>query len=254
MYHSITFATTLDDLDTGSLVGQNTWTDWHLIPAPRPTMSMPKPALNFVEVPGRNGTIDMTTYLTGDVTFSDRTGSFEFIVDNGHEHWMTIYKKIASYLHGKRLYMCLTDDDPGYYYEGRFTLNAWKSDPSNSKVVIDYQVSPFKYSILVRGYDLTIWDTFNFETDMDWGVLSELTVDGNSEVIIPADDYPFKVSIIAISLGENTSLTATFRGVSISLTQVGQVFNFPKPTVRGDNILTLSGDGVAKITFRDGSL
>ena len=104
--HAITF-TSLD----GS-VSKNTWEDWHLIPTSRPTMSIPGTQNKFVEIPGMDGSYDISDYLRADTAYADRSGSFEFLVDNDHEYWITIQMKIAEYLHGKRLRV-LFDHVPG---------------------------------------------------------------------------------------------------------------------------------------------
>lgn len=161
MDHSITFGDgTIVD---GKFAGKNTWKDWHLIPASRPVIAQAGVSANFVDIPGRrNGPIDMTEYLTGEVVYSARSGKLEFIVDNDHEWWENLRSEITEYLHGKRMKMVLSDD-PGWYYEGRFTLEEWRSDSSFSSVVISYAVSPYKYRI--AGGDDWLWDPFNFDTD-----------------------------------------------------------------------------------------
>ena len=140
MYHSITFG-------NGTLSGgKNTWDDWHLIPSSRPTVAQAGPSVNYTEIPGRkDGPINTSTYLTGAIIYGQRSGSFEFIVDNDHEYWETLRMRMAEYLHGKTMKMCL-EDDPDYYYEGRFSLSAWTSESWNSKVTINYVVKPYKYS------------------------------------------------------------------------------------------------------------
>lgn len=164
VYHSITFGYDKDNITSdGKLVGSNTWDDWHLIPSSRPTVAQAQPITSMVEIPGReDGPIDMSEYLTGSMQYGQRSGSFEFIVDNDHENWITLMERISSYIHGKKLYMTL-EDDPNYYYEGRFTLNEWKSESWNSKVVINYVVGPYKYK-LNRSANW-LWDTFNLDTD-----------------------------------------------------------------------------------------
>lgn len=137
--HSITFGS----LSGGKIVGKNTWDDWHLIPSSRPKVSLPGVQLNIVDIPGRDGGLDFSDYLTGQPVLSDRSGSWEFLVDNDHEDWMTIKTAIMDYLHGKRL-QCALEDDPSYYYEGRFNLNEWRSESWNSVVIIDYVVGPSK--------------------------------------------------------------------------------------------------------------
>lgn len=162
MYHSITFGDgTLDE--KGKFIGVNTWDDWHLIPSSRPDISIPSLAANFVEYPGKNGAVDLTEILLNKPVYGDRSGSLEFYVDNDHEYWIDIYEKILRFLHGKRMKMVL-EDEPYYYYDGRFSLNEWKSENYNSKVVINYVLAPYKYNIFGES-GAWLWDPFNFETD-----------------------------------------------------------------------------------------
>jgi len=173
MYHSITFAKDIQVYPeghekAGRLMGTNTWDDWHLIPSSRPVIASPGVSAKFVEIPGRDGRIDMTEYLCGRPVFGARSGSFEFYVDNDHEYWETIRMKIANYLHGQRCYISL-EDDPRFYWEGRFTFNSWKSEATNSKVVIDYALEPYKKSLIGSDASDIPWDIFNFESDNSSG-------------------------------------------------------------------------------------
>lgn len=167
MYHSITFGDgTLYPVGhpkQGQFAGANTWDDWHLIPSSRPTVVQAGVSTNFVDIPGRkDGPIDMSEYLTNGIVYTGRSGSFEFYVDNDHEYWETIRSKIVQYLHGKRMKMCL-EDDPNYYYEGRFSLSEWKSGSWFSSVIINYVVGPYKYRITTG--ERWIWDPFNFDLE-----------------------------------------------------------------------------------------
>ena len=162
MYHSITFFDGVLD-QQGKPVGKNTWDDWYLIPSSRPTVAQAGVSTSFVDIPGRrDGPFDMTEYLTGGVVYGQRSGSFEFIVDNDHEYWETLRNTIASYIHGKRMRIIL-EDDPGFYYEGRFAVSGWSSESWNSKVTISYTLNPYKYRI-IDGQPW-FWDPFNFDTD-----------------------------------------------------------------------------------------
>lgn len=136
MYHSITFINRL-------LVRKNTWNDWFLIPTAKPVVALPGVTTNYVTIPGREDPIDLTTYLTGKVVKGQRSGSFDFYVDNSRSGYdpERIREDILSYLHGEKLKMIL-EDEPRYYYEGRFTFNNWTPDPNWSKVSIGYQLNP----------------------------------------------------------------------------------------------------------------
>ena len=60
----------------------NTWTDWHLIPSSRPSVVPPTIVTKYVEIPGADGVLDLSNFLTGRPTYGQRQGSFSFVVDN----------------------------------------------------------------------------------------------------------------------------------------------------------------------------
>ena len=149
MYHSITFGE------------KNTWDDWHLVPASRPVFNPPAQKVKTLDVPGGDGILDLSESLTGYPVYENRSGSFEFYVMNDYSPWHMAYSDIMDYLHGQVL-RAILEDDPEYFYEGRFTVNAWKSEKDWSKLVIDYSVKPYKQS-LISSIDDWLWDPFNFQ-------------------------------------------------------------------------------------------
>lgn len=237
MYHSIMFGI------------KDSWVDWHLIPSSRPVFNPPTPKTKFIDIPGGDGQLDLTTSLTGDTVYQNRTGSFEFIVDNGHQEWFTLYSDIMDYLHGK-LQRATLEDEPTFYYEGRFSVNKWKSDPHNSKIVIDYNVSPYKYEMHSSLEDW-VWDTFNFET----GIVREykdLRVDGRLDFIIVGRRMRVTPSFIVKS-DDGTGMKVKFNGVTYDLHDgASRVINIQ--TVEGENKLTFTGNGTVSIEYRGGRL
>lgn len=135
MYHSITFG------------NKNTWDNWHLVPTSRPVFNPPKQKTKTLEIQGGNGLIDLSESLTGYPLYENREGSFEFVVMNGYKPWQEAYSDISDYIHGRKMRAVL-EDDPYYYYEGRFSINEWKSDKNNSFITIDYNVAPYKRRIV----------------------------------------------------------------------------------------------------------
>ena len=144
MYHSITIG------------GKNTWDDWRLVPASRPVFNPPAQKVKTLEIPGGDGVIDLSQSLTGYPVYQNRTGSIEFIVMNDFKPWHMAYSDIMDYLHGQKLRAVL-EDDPEYFYEGRFTVNVWKSEKDWSRITIDYDVGPYKWSVL-SSTDDWLWD------------------------------------------------------------------------------------------------
>ncbi len=138
MYHSITIG------------DKNTWDDRHLIPASRPLFNPPTIKENMVDIPGGDGVLDLTASLAGRPTYNNRTGSWTFYVQNGFKDWTVLYSEIMTYLHGQE-FKAVLEDDPAYYYEGRFSVNQWKSDKDYSQIVINYNVEPYKKEISNTG-------------------------------------------------------------------------------------------------------
>lgn len=160
MYHSIYFG------------DKNTWDDWHLIPSSRPVFSTPKVKSKYLDIPGGNGSIDLTDALTGYPLYNNREGSFEFLVMNDYGHWFDRYSDIADYIHGQSMRIIL-EDEPEYYYEGRCAMGEWRSEKDWSRVVIEYNVGPYKWS-LANSIDDWLWNPFSFKT----GVIRKAIFDG----------------------------------------------------------------------------
>lgn len=151
-YHSITFGE------------KNTWDDWHLVPTSRPLFNPPNVKTQYLEVPGADSALDISMSLTGYPTYSNREGDIEFIVMNDYGKWHERYTEIMEYLHGRNM-KAILDDDPSYYYFGKFSVNSWVSGEHYSNITIHYNVDPYKWqtSSMDRYW---LWDPFNFERDV----------------------------------------------------------------------------------------
>lgn len=243
MYHSIIFG------------DKNTWADWYLIPSSRPVFNPPNPKTKYIDIPGSDWHIDMSEVLTGDIAYEARTGSLEFIVDNGQlsnykaDFWIDLYSEIMNYMHGRILQATL-EDEPAYYYEGRFSVNSWKSDAHNSKITIDYTVSPYKYEKFSSLEDWE-WDIFNFET----GIIREykdLRVDGSLPFMIVGRRMSVVPTFIVKS-DDGNGLKVKFNGSTYDLPDgTRRIVNIR--TTEGENMLTFIGNGTVSIEYRGGKL
>lgn len=132
MYHSVTIGT------------KNTWADWRLIPSAPPVVQPPPLRKNFVELPGGNGSIDLTQFIGNQTHFGVIEGSWEFVITDQisktRDQWVD---EIASYLHGKRFEIIILEDLPDYYYSGRFEVTQ-KVGKNYSSITIAYTLDPFK--------------------------------------------------------------------------------------------------------------
>jgi hypothetical protein len=141
---------------------KHTWRDWHLMPCDRPNFTDAEPRLVFIEVPGADGKLDVSNALTGRVLYERREGSFEFYVDNDHiESWHNLYTKMKNYVQG-RLLQAVLDDDPLWYYEGRFWFSEPSQDEYNMKVQLNYNVRPYKRKVYNSLEDIP-WDALTLD-------------------------------------------------------------------------------------------
>ena len=255
-YHSMTFTYADEWDDTNKKHGTvNTWDDWHLVPTSRPVFQQPLTKTNYIEIPGSDGSLDLTEALTGRPTYQNREGSFEFIVMNGYRSsWAGGHSRFANWLHGKKL-RCVLDDDPGYYYEGRFTIDEWTSnnDGTWSNITIGYNVDPYKYAIRKSSEDW-LWDPFNFETDIINKNTKDISINGSATVTIMNYRKPLVPTFIFTPTTSEGKFSIVTEWASVTEIPEG---NFKDPHIElteGENIINFFGNGSVTIDFRGGSL
>lgn len=236
MYHGITFGT------------KHTWKDWKLVPTSRPVFAPPDPKTIYVDIPGSDGSLDLTQSLSGDVKYSDRKGNFEFYVAN-KKNWVSVYSEIMDYLHGQSMKIIL-DDDPDYYYVGRATVNKWTSNKNNSTISIDVIAEPYKMERF-SSYEDWEWDPFNFET----GVIREykdLLVDGSMSLTISGGRKAVIPSFV-VATEDGAGMTMWYDGTEYHLSDgVNRVVNIR--ITEGDFNFVFVGSGTVTVEYRGGRL
>lgn len=96
---------------------------------------------SYVDIPGGDGSVDLSEAL-GEVRYKDRECSFTFTVfpqDDFEEK----KRQVSNLLNGKRCKILL-DKDPGFYWEGRCTINEYASDKNIHQIVVGAVVAPYK--------------------------------------------------------------------------------------------------------------
>lgn len=258
MYHSVYFG------------DKNSWTDWHLIPLTRPVILPPAQKVTTLDIPGADGVIDLSTALTGYPVYSNRTGSIEFMVENGHDYWYEVYSGVMDALHGKKMALRL-EDDMAYYYYGRVAVNTWKSDEHYSTITIDYDLDPYKYSVHSTCEDW-IWDPFNFQNGiMIQQFFKNIVVDSADEytlidipmVYYDRHLYGRKPTVVSLTWVPDDSSTLNLRflnqelGIAIEKTYAEAPNNLADPDIlvsdiSGSNTVQfwVKGSGKLSIDYR----
>ena len=239
--HSVTFG------------DKNCWTDWGLIPTSKPVISPPGVKTKQVDIPGANGVLDMTTILTGFPTYSNRTGTLDFILAPGRGSFENVKSEVMSYLHGKRMKLYL-EDDPDHYYYGTFSVNSLKSDARTNGLSIGYDLYPFRKDILASN-EAWKWDPFNFETGVirSW---SSITVSGSLTLTIKDCEEPVTPSITA-----SAAMTMVHHWYAYDGTSKSKSYNISSGTSTpgfslkpGTNRLVFTGNGTITVSYRGGIL
>lgn len=164
--------------------GKHTWRDWHLMPDPRPVFEPPEPKFNYISVPGADGSLDCSEALSRRVLFNNREGYFTFYIANGYGSWDYIYQTIMHDIQGKSV-KAIMDDDPLWYYEGRFWLTEPKQDQYWMKVFLNYNVKPYKKKIY-SSVDRVGWDDLHLHDIVPHYIFNGITLSGDTTLEYPA--------------------------------------------------------------------
>ena len=235
MYHSITFG------------DKNTFDDWHLIPTSRPVIAPPPFRSHTEDIPGGFGSLDLSEALTGYPLYDNRTGTLEFaVVNDAWSDWSLAYQTILNYLHGRRMKMIL-EDDPSYYYIGRFTVDNWDSGENHSTITINYDLYPYKKQ-LVSTSEQWLWNPFDFE----YGYITEyfnLAVNGSLSVTVKACGEP-TVPVIT----STASMTVTVNGKTYNLSAGRNYITSLVAPPNTDTTYKFTGNGTISVDYRGGVL
>jgi len=144
----------------GTFGGKHTLTDFGMYPKSKIIFNPPEVKRTIVDVPEADGILDYTGLLTGKIAYGDRVGTLEFLALTSTDY-AAIYSQVLAHFHGKEMRVVL-DDDPQFFYKGRFSVSKWKSVEGASSIAIDYDLEPYKYPLDQSASIDWLWnDLFN---------------------------------------------------------------------------------------------
>lgn len=177
--------------------GKHSWYDWTLIPASRFIIPLPQMNTKEVEIPGKSGSLDLSTYQSGHITYKNRSATFSFYVPNDVRSWMETYSRISNHLFGHKVKIILSED-PKYYYYGYCTPNIGNGE-QRLVVQISANLDPFRRPYYLRTDFKDIELSGNKELEIEGTIAydspvittsNEITVaSGDVEVQIPAGTH-----------------------------------------------------------------
>lgn len=224
MFHSLSF---IDPNDSSN--NKHTWDSWHIVPTSKPIIAPAAQKRQTLDIPGGNGTLDVSRALTGYPVYNNREGEIEFVVvnDNNYETsllipnklvlmpWTELLSEMQDYFDGKEL-QCILDDDPDYYYTGYWSVSAFSNDEKGSIVTLKYSVDPYKYLIDSKR-DKTKWTNLEVGSNevsykfnkKDYGMKAVSPV-----IRVEAGSGSDGVSCVFINKNLNIKTTTVFPGSS----------------------------------------
>ena len=187
-----------------------------------------EPQTNFLQVPGRDGVLDLTE-ANGEVKFNSRNFSIPFTIVPGDD--LTFderVSKVSSLLNGVQCKITF-ERDPDFYWIGRCAVEKYAQNKNIGQVVIKATVNPYK--LKQNATETTIALS---------GAEQSVTLANSRMAVVP-------------------TITCTDRTV---ITFGGETFTLEAGThklpgirlVEGDNALKLSGTGTVTITYQEGAL
>ena len=189
----------------------------------------PEPKTETVDIPGMNGTLDLSE-INGGITYDNRTLKFSFKIYNPKQY-LRMYSTVLREIHGKMLDV-VVDDDNSWIYRGRVDVGDFTHNKKKDTFSISCDCQPFKRALTATDEPWK-WDPFCF-------------IDG---VIIDYRYIPVPAGITEINLYQSDQPVApTFLCTQDAvLTASGDIYTLPANVLTqfddilvGENGLTVS--------------
>jgi phage-related protein len=200
--------------------------DYGLIVAPY-AIPMPEPQTSFVEIPGRDGALDLSE-ACGTVRYTDRIIPLTLYTRAPFD---TLISTFAADAHGRRMNV-IFDRDPTYYYDARVTLEDVERHAGYCELSLECRARPYK----MEHFDTTI---------------TVLTT-GSATITLTNTRMPV-VPVITVSAG--MTLTFTLLGKDYTVNLSAGMHTIPYLVLmEGDTEIGITGSGQITFTYRKGAL
>lgn len=193
-----------------------------------------EPKLNLINIPGADGTKDMSELPGGRLCYKDRKVTWTFALYPGAD-WDAKHREVSNALNGKRCKITL-DTNPGYFYFGRVVVKKYNKDKLMRQITVEATCSPYllKQSLTVVTVDLTS-DTDDF-----------------LHVVLPNEKMP-TIPTVEVT----TATTIRWSGVTTELTPGTAYTSLDIVLLQGSNLMearSATHEGQIIVTYQEGSL
>lgn len=192
------------------------------------TIGNPEPYINELEIPGKDGVIDYSESLTGNITYKQREISLMFTLAGSDEtDYLKKYDKVKNSLHGKRIKI-IPDFDKEFEYDARITIEEEKVSDMFAVLTVAGTAFPYKR----KTSDTVVTKTLSSSEAV-------ITCNNLREPVIPK----FETTASAKIKFDNHEFSVGAGSHVLDL-----VFT------EGENMVKASGTGTLKIIYREGGM
>lgn len=190
----------------------------------RKEIGAPEVQFYTVEVPGRNGVLDLTKSLTGRTTFFNRKINFRYFASGTLAEILEKIDTLMMY-HGETVRI-IDDDTPAYYYEGSVVVEVDRK-PAYAYINLEVDAQPFRMKLeqTENSYTLTETETEVEIVNPGYAVTPEIVV--SDTCVIAKGDTSFNLT------------AGTYSDISALILE------------QGSNVYTVSGSGTVNINYRE---
>lgn len=155
--------------------GVHSHQDLHLIQQ-KVAVQPAQPKLNLKDIPGADGSKDLSDRPAGRVVYADRILTWTFALYPG-ENWGTKHHEVSNALNGRRCKITL-DDDPDCYYEGRLTVKKYNTDKALRQITVEATCSPWALRQTETRVETALTTSYRIVSLPNWfkPVIPEITV------------------------------------------------------------------------------
>lgn len=235
----------------GSNTSYHSYDDWGLYITNTDCIGEPELVKEYIQVPGRNGLIDISEALAGRPIYKSRHIKIDLAGTRDKTNWDSTISSLRNAINGRVCHITF-DNDVAYYWRGRVEIVDFASVLRLGRFTIDIpDADPYKYDIESTS-EPWHWDPFNFIT----GVIRESDVHeitGSGTVTIPSGGM-YVVPEIVVSNMTSSAFTVAYNGMTFTLRSGTN--RIPEILVNGDEEVSLVFTGTAnvQIVYRGGSL
>ena len=226
--------------------GKHTFRDYGLYVTNQTPIQAPEVRTQFVQVPGRNGDIDLTDALVGEPVYANRQITLQLAGKKRPEDWPHFISQFMMEIHGRQVTVVF-DSDEDWFYRGRAIVQTdYQRGNDVARFTLSITAEPFK----IRAYDTTqpwLWDPFRFP-DGVIAYYSGIEVNGTKQIRVVSPGMPVVPEFLLTA-----PMTVTYNGKTVNL-PAGRSKDYDLAIRSGTSYMTFTGYGTVTIEYDVGRL